>query len=97
MPHLPVRPGHLHQRRAPVPVLPAGPAPVFFRNDRGLGGGLPSPSLDGGLEEFCEVCFSRASSSAIRSRARASSARASASSPRSDTTSAASTSYEGGS
>jgi hypothetical protein len=34
---------------------------------------MSSPSLDGGLEEFRGVCLSRASSSAIRSRACASS------------------------
>ncbi len=50
------------------PSCPPGLRPVFFRNAHGLGGVLPSPSQDGGLEEFCEVCFSRASSSAIRSR-----------------------------
>jgi len=52
--------------------------------------------LDGGLEEFREFCFSRASTSAIRSRARSSSARACASSWRIDATSPASTSYGGG-
>ena len=103
MAHLPVRPGHLRQRRARMPVLPArlaaGPLPQRPRR----GGGLPSPSLDGGLDEFRGVCLSRASSSAIRSRACASSPRvspsaasASASSWRSDATSAASTSYGGG-
>jgi hypothetical protein len=73
--------------------------PLFFRSHRGLGGGLPSPSLDGGLEEFRGVCFSRASNPAIRCRASASSpltrakaACESASSRRSETTSAASTS-----
>jgi hypothetical protein len=78
------------------PSCPPGLRPVFFRNALALDGVLPSPSLDGGLEEFCEVCFSRASSSAIRSRSRASSARASASSLRREGTSATSTSYEGG-
>ena len=77
-----------------MPVLPARPALLFFRNDRGAG--LASPSLDGGLEEFRGVCLSRASSSAIRSSARSSSARVSASSARSDTTSAASTPSGGG-
>jgi hypothetical protein len=32
--------------------------PLFFRSDRGRGGGLSSPSLDGGLEEFRGVCRS---------------------------------------
>ena len=71
--------------------------PLFVRSDRGRGAGLARPSLDGGLEEFRGFCFSRASSSAIRSRAPASSARACsralaapASSLRSDATSAAS-------
>ena len=76
------------------PSCPPGRRPLFFRNDRGAG--LASPSLDGGLEEFRGVCRSRASSSAIRSRARARSARACASSLRRDITSAASTSDEGG-
>ncbi len=60
MPQVPVRPGHLRQRPALMPVLPARLAPVFFRSDRG--GGLSSPSLDGGLDEFRGVCLSRASS-----------------------------------
>ena len=83
------------------PSCPPGLRPLFFRSDRGRGG-LSSPSLDGGLEEFRGVCLSRASSSAIRSRACASSssARASAacdcaSSPRSAVTSAASASSPG--
>lgn len=58
-----------------------------------LGGGLPRPSGDGGLPEFRDVLPSRAASSAIRSRACASSAGARA--PRSDMTSAASTSSPG--
>ena len=77
------------------PSCPPGLRPLFFRSDR-RGGGLSSPSLDGGLDEFRGVCLSRASSSAIRSRACASSstARASAacdtaSSARSDATNAA--------
>jgi hypothetical protein len=94
MADFPVRPGHLRQRLALMPSCPPGLRRVFFRNDRGVG--LASPSLEGGWEEFRGVCFSRASRSAIRSRARSSSARACASSPRSDTTSAASTSDEGG-
>jgi hypothetical protein len=99
MAHLPVWPGHLCQRAALMPSCPPGVRPLFFGSDRGLGGGLSSPSLDGGLDEFRGVCLSRASSSAICSRASASSrsARASAacdsaSSPRSAATSAASTS-----
>ena len=63
---------------------------------------MPSPSLDGGLEEFRGFCLNLASSSAIRSRASVSSARvaakaatASASSRRSDATSAPSTSHDG--
>jgi hypothetical protein len=72
------------------PSCPPGLRPDFLRSDR-FRGGLPSPSLEGGLDEFREFCASRASSSAIRSRARSSSARASVSSARSDTTSAAST------
>ena len=98
MPQLPVRPGHLRQRTALMPVLPARLAAGLFPQ-RSRGGGLPSPSLDGGLDELRGVCLSRASSSAIRSRACASSstARASAacdpaSSARSEATSAASTS-----
>ena len=54
------------------------------RNDRGRGGGLASPSPDGGREEFRDVLRSRSSNSAIRSCARANS-------PRRNTTSAAST------
>ena len=73
MAHLPVRPGHLRQRRALMPVLPARLAAALLPQRPRLGGGLPSPSLDGGLEEFRGVCLSRASSSAIRSRACASS------------------------
>src|SRR6266566_7022092 len=81
------------------PSCPPGLRPLFFRSDRGRGGGLSSPSLDGGFEEFRGVCLSRASSSAIRSRAcisslsaRASAACDSASSARSEATTAASTS-----
>jgi len=33
---------------------------VARRSDRGRGGGLSSPSLDGGLEEVRGVCLSRA-------------------------------------
>jgi hypothetical protein len=80
------------------PSCPPGLRPLRLRSDRGLGAGLPSPSLDGGVEEFRGFCRSRASSSAIRSRACASSARACSSAPaasasswRSDATSAAST------
>ena len=52
-------------------VLPARlAAALFFRSD--FGGGLPRPSDDGGLLEFRDVFASRSSSSAIRSRARAS-------------------------
>ena len=66
MAHLPVRPGHLRQRRALVPCsCPPGSRPLLFRSDR-RGGGLSSPSLDGGLEEFRGVCLTRASRSAIR-------------------------------
>ena len=79
------------------PSCPPGLRPVFFRSDRG--DGLPSPSLDGGREELRGVCLSRASSSAIRSRACASSSTARAraacdpaSSARSEATKAASTS-----
>ena len=39
-----------------------GLRPVFFRSD--LGAGLPSPSEDGGLEEFFEFWPARAASSA---------------------------------
>ena len=60
MAHLPVRPGHLRQRRALVPSCPPGLRPLLFRSDR-RGGGLSSPSLDGGLEEFRGVCLTRAS------------------------------------
>jgi hypothetical protein len=96
---LPVRPGHLGSVLPSCPSWPPGLRPVFFRSDCGRGGGLSSPSLDGGLDEFRGLCLSRASSSAIRSRAcarfscaRASAARDSASSPRSAATSAATTS-----
>ncbi len=41
------------------PLGRPGRRPVFFRND--LGAGLPSPSEDGGLDEFCPA---RAASSA---------------------------------
>ena len=54
------------------PCCAPGLRPLLFRSDR-RGAGLPSPSLDGGLDEFRGVCVSRASSSAIRSRATASS------------------------
>src|SRR6266487_435971 len=43
-----------------------GLRPVFFRSD--FGAGLPSPSDEGGLEEFFEFCLTRAASSAICSR-----------------------------
>jgi hypothetical protein len=58
VPQLPVRPGHLGQRAALMPVLAAGLRPVFFRSDRGRGrgGDLSSPSLDGGLDEFRGLC-----------------------------------------
>ena len=86
--------------RPSCPSCPPGVRPLFLRSDRGAG--LPSPSLDGGFEEFRDVFFSRASSSAIRSRACPSSARvsssapeASASSRRSDATSPAITSCGG--
>jgi hypothetical protein len=36
------------------------PGPVLVRSDRG--GGLPGPSLNGGRDEFRELCLSRASS-----------------------------------
>jgi hypothetical protein len=70
------------------PSCPPGLRPVFFRSDRDRGGGFADPSPDGGMEEFRDVFLSRSSSPVIRSRA---------SSPRSDTTSAASTSQDGGS
>jgi hypothetical protein len=58
VPQLPVRPGHLGQRAALMPVLAAGLRPVCFRSDRGRGrgGDLSSPSLDGGLDEFRGLC-----------------------------------------
>lgn len=58
VPQLPVRPGHLGQRAALMPVLAAGLRPVFFRSDRGRGrgGDLSSPSLDGGPDEFRGLC-----------------------------------------
>ncbi len=59
------------------PSCPPGLRPLFRSDHRG--GGLPSPSPDGGLDEFRGVCLSRASSSAIRSRACASSSAARAS------------------
>ncbi len=68
---------------------------VFFRSDRGFGAGLANPSDDGGLLELPEFAASRASNSAIRVKARSNSARVAISSSRSDTTNAASTSYEG--
>jgi len=73
-----------------MPSCPPGLRPVFFRSDRDRGGGFANPSPDGGMEEFRDVFLSRSSSSVIRARARASSSR-------SATTSAASTSYDGGS
>ena len=63
------------------PSCPPGLRPLRLRSDRGLGAGLASPSLDGGLEEFRGFWFSRASSPAIRPRAPASSVRAWASTP----------------
>ena len=88
---LPVRPATCASVNPLCPSCPRGLRPVFFRSD--LGAGLPRPSPNGGCEESRGFCRSRASSSAIRSRARASSA----SSPRSDMTGAASTSGDGGS
>jgi hypothetical protein len=99
MPHLPIRPGRLRQRRTRMPVLPAGLAAGLFPQRPRPRRRLASPSPDGGLDEFRGVCLSRTSSSAIRSRAcasstagRASAACESASSARSEATSAASTS-----
>ena len=106
-PHRPQQPGSWRSSRSGratsanvdpgCPCCPPGLRPVFFRSDRG--DGLPSPSPEGGREELRGVCLSRASSSAIRSRACASSSTArasaacdSASSARSEATSAASTS-----
>src|SRR6266487_6704391 len=43
-----------------------GLRPVFFRSD--FGAGLPSPSDEGGREEFFEFCPTRAASSATCSR-----------------------------
>ena len=40
------------------PSCPPGFRPVFFRSDRGRGGGFANPSADGGLEEFRDVCLS---------------------------------------
>src|SRR5215472_5795082 len=77
-----------------MPPLPAGLAASLLPQ-RPLRRRLGQPSLEGGLEEFRGDCASRASSSAIRSRARPSSARGSASSARSDTTSATTTSSGG--
>ena len=77
------------------PGCPPGSRSVFARNDRVLGAGLASPSEDGGLLELPELDASRASNSAIRVTARCNSARVAANSSRSDTTNAASTSYEG--
>jgi len=81
------------------PSCPPGLRPLFFRSDRDRSGGLARPSLDGGLDELRDVCLSRSSSSATRSRAcaspagaRASAACDSANSPRSEAASAASTS-----
>ena len=90
MAQLPVRPGHLRQRGAVMPVLRRSAL------QRRRGGGCQPWTAPG---EFRGVCLSRASCSAIRSRACASStaARASAAcdpagSARSQATSAASTS-----
>src|SRR6266545_1560226 len=77
------------------PCCPPGLRPVFLRNDLGFGAGLANPSDDGGLLELPESAANRASNSAIRVRARCNSARVSISSSRSETTSAASTSYDG--
>jgi len=73
MAYLPVRPGRLHQGLPVVPILPARLTPGLLpqRPRRRL----PSPSLEAGFGEFRESCFSCASSSAIRNRARSSSAR----------------------
>ena len=102
MPHLPVRPGHLRQRRALMPVLPAGLAaallpqrprprrrlgqPLTGRRPGGIPRRLPQPRL-----KLSDPLPGRASSSS----ARASAACDCASSPRSETTSAASTSSPG--
>jgi hypothetical protein len=40
------------------PLGRPGLRPVFFRSD--FGAGLPSPSDDGGREEFFEFCFAAA-------------------------------------
>jgi hypothetical protein len=93
MPLLTVRPGHLRRVVPSCPAWPPGLRPLFLRSDRGAG--LASPSLDGGLEEFREFCFSRLKLSDPLS-CRSSSARACASSWRIDATSPASTSYGGG-
>ena len=53
--------GQLHGR-ARLALRRPGLRPVFFRSD--FGAGLPSPSEDGGLLEFFEVCFTRAVRSA---------------------------------
>src|SRR6266511_2683854 len=68
---------------------------VQIHHDLGFGAGLANPSDDGGLLELPESAANRASNSAIRVRARCNSARVSISSSRSETTSAASTSYDG--
>ena len=49
-----------------VPPLPAPGCPPRFRPDAGRGGFrfTCGPSLDGGLEEFCECCARRAFKSA---------------------------------
>ena len=104
MADLPVRPGRLRQCRPLVPVLPAGLAAARLaqrpRLRRWLGQSFTRRRLGG----VPRILVQPASSPAIRSRAPASSVRAwastpaiSASSRRSDATSAASTSYGGGS
>ncbi len=98
--HLVVRVGDLGQRDAFLPLRTArtapGPAP------QGLRARLTRPSEDGGFEEFFEFWASRASRSAIRTRASANSARAcvksarvAASSLSNPTTNGASFSYAG--
>ena len=43
MPHLPVRPGHLPSVVSSCPSCPPGLRSLFFRSDRGFGGGLSRP------------------------------------------------------
>ena len=103
MADLPVRPGHLRQRRSLMPVLAAGLAPALLRSDRSLGrlaqslarrrpGGVPRVLLQPRLK----LSDPLPGLLQLRPRLRQRGHRL-GQSRRSDATSAASTSYGGGS